>query len=327
MIHPDQFLGLAPAEPADALALILPVPFERTVSYGTGTWRAPRAIIDASCQVEVFDEETGVDFETDLKFRTEPSVISDESETPQAFLERLAAVVRGLRESRGGRVPFLMGLGGEHLVTYGLLDGLVPDLEGLTVVQIDAHADLALELGGERWSHGSVMRRLLERGVKLVSVGVRSLSREEHEFAAASDAVSMYYAHDLTERWGELAEEIARLRGPIYLTIDCDGLDPAVIPGVGTPQPDGLSWRQAIRLIAMACGGPDREVIGADVVEFVASPHPPGCDLIVAKLVAKVLAFWHVGREREKPRAASPGAKRAAAPAPAGRPGLGRQRR
>ncbi len=297
MIHPDQFLGLAPAEPGDAQAILLPVPFERTVSYGAGTWRAPRAIIDASCQVEVFDEETGVDFESDLKFRTEPSVISDESETPQAFLERLAAVVRGLRESREPP-PFLMGLGGEHLVTYGLIDGLADDLEGLTVVQVDAHADLALDLGGQRWSHGTVMRRLIERGVRLVSVGVRSLSREEHDYALASDAISMYYACDLTERFGDLTEEIARIRGPIYLTIDCDGLDPAVIPGVGTPQPDGLSWRQAIRLIGMVCSGPDREVIGADVVEFVASPHPPGCDLIVAKLVAKVLAFWHAGRER-----------------------------
>ena len=113
MIHPDQFLGLAPAEPGDARACILPVPFERTVSYGTGTWRGPRAIIDASCQVEVFDEETGVDFESDLKFRTEPAVISDESETPEAFLERLAAVVRGLRGSRS-RPPFLLGLGGER---------------------------------------------------------------------------------------------------------------------------------------------------------------------------------------------------------------------
>lgn len=294
MIHPDQFLGLDPAPADEAQAVILPVPFERTVSYGTGTWRAPRAIIDASCQVEVFDEETGVDFEHDLKVRTEPAVVADDSESAEAFLERVAASAARFR----GR--FLLGLGGEHLVTYGLLDGLCPDLEGLTVVQIDAHADLAAELNGQRWSHGTVMRRLVERGVKLISVGVRSLSREEHDFASASDQVSMYYAHDLAERWGALTEELARLRGPVYLTIDCDGLDPAVIPHVGTPQPDGLSWRQAMQVIGLVTGGPpaSREVVGADVVELVASPHPPGCDLIAAKLVAKVLAFWHVGRTR-----------------------------
>ena len=114
------------------------------------------------------------------------------------------------------------------------------DLAGVTVVQIDAHADLADELHGRRWSHGTVMRRLWEQGCRLVQIGIRSLSREEYEVATAGPRIATYYAHRLEEQWAEVLETLRGLEGKVYLTIDVDGLDPSIIPSTGTPLPGGL---------------------------------------------------------------------------------------
>ena len=294
IVHGDQFLGLPPCPPEKADVVLVPLPLEQTVSYGTGTWRAPRAILEASCQVEFFDEQTGVDLSESPRVHTlPPLVVHGEVED---YLAATRDAVRGFRDK------FVVGLGGEHLVTYGLVDGLVDDPAEVTLVQIDAHADLIDELDGRRWSHGTVMRRLWERGCRLVQIGVRSLGREEYDLATGDPRIDTYFAHQLPERWPELLETLRRIEGRVYLTIDVDGLDPSVIPSTGTPQPDGLSWRQTIdviRTLATETRGP---LIGADIVELIASPHPPGCDIIAAKLLTKLLAFWAVGKRRRETR-------------------------
>ena len=202
--------------------------------------------------------------------------------------EHLAAAARIIARFRE---RFLVTLGGEHLLTYGVVSGLVDDPADVTIVQIDAHADLADELDGRRWSHGTVMRRLWERGCRLVQIGIRSLSRAEHELIESGPRIETFFAHDLARRWAELLHVLACLEGPVYLSIDVDGLDPSIVPSTGTPQPNGLSWPQAMELIRAVAAAPC-DWIGADVVEFIASPHPPGCDLTVARLVMKILAYW-----------------------------------
>ena len=202
--------------------------------------------------------------------------------------EHLAAAARGIARFRE---RFLVTLGGEHLLTYGVVSGLVDDPADVTIVQIDAHADLADELDGRRWSHGTVMRRLWERGCRLVQIGIRSLSRAEHELIEGGPRIETFFAHDLARRWAELLHVLARLEGPVYLSLDVDGLDPSIVPSTGTPQPNGLTWPQAMELIRAVAAAPC-DWIGADVVEFIASPHPPGCDLTVARLVMKILAYW-----------------------------------
>jgi agmatinase len=287
-VHPNQFLGLAPVPLERADVVILPVPFERTVSYGTGTGRAPQAILDASRQIESFDDEAGVDFAADLRLHTAPPFVAEGS--VEDYLEALR---RRAAELRGRPV---LAIGGEHTVTYGLVTGLAEDPAKVTVVQVDAHADLMDRLHGLRWSHGTVARRLWEAGCAIVQVGVRSLSREEHEFCRSHEHIVAYHAHELPARWPELIETLRRLEGDVYLTVDVDGLDPSVMPSTGTPQPDGLSWRQTMEFFATVCSAPGARLVGADVVEFVPSPHPPGCDIIAAKLVAKLVAFWHRSR-------------------------------
>jgi len=340
---PNQFLGLPAAPLAEADAVILPVPLEKTVSYGTGTWRAPRAILDASCQVETFDEQTQVDFAVEPRLHTLPMLLV-EGDLP-AYLAAIKSCVARLRGK------FVLCLGGEHSLTYGAVIGLAgragagagaaantkaktcadtdantdahaaghtsaaasaadaadtgtgaaagadTDLQKLTIVQIDAHADLIDSLEGRRWCHGTVMRRLWEQGCRLVQIGVRSLSRKEYELAQGDPRINTFFAHELPQRWDELLATLDALEGPVYLTLDVDGLDPGVIPSTGTPQPGGLSWFQTVEIIQHVAHAPQARLIGADVVELVASPHAPGCDLAAARLASKLLAWWWKGRK------------------------------
>jgi agmatinase len=291
-VNPDQFLGLAPCAEEQADAVILPLPLERTVCYGTGTWRAPRAILDASCQLELFDEETLVDFGQRPRIHTLAPMLAE-----GGLEDYLAAISERVRRI-GQR--FVLALGGEHTLSYGVVSGLVDDPSELTVVQIDAHADLIDELDGHRWSHGTVMRRLWERGCRLIQIGVRSLSRSEYELASSDERISTYYAHQLGIEWDQLIDVLGSLEGKVYLTMDMDGLDPSVMPSTGTPQPNGLSWGQTIQVIRCISGNRRCSLVGADLVELIASPHPPGCDVIAARLAAKVLAFWWVGGRAEE---------------------------
>jgi agmatinase len=284
------FFGIDSVDKADADALILPLPFEKTVSYGKGASNGPQAILDASVQLELFDEETLIDFKKSPKLHTLPALSDSGTETVPDYLKTIETCVAASRDK------FILGLGGEHLVTYGMVKGLANDPAETTVVQIDAHADLADELNGLKWSHGTVMRRLWDEGCRLVQIGIRSLSRPEYELIDNGDRITTFFAHRLEEQWADVLRVLRDLKGTVYLTIDVDGLDPSIIPSTGTPQPGGLSWRQTMEVIRAIAASLGIRWIGADVVEFVPSPHPPGCDPAAARLVEKVLAWRQAGR-------------------------------
>jgi agmatinase len=287
-MDPTQFFGL-PSPGIDAAdALILPWPLEKTVSYGTGTRTGPAAIISASPQIELFEEETLVDFQQSPRLHVLAPIAVDPAMPEDRLPEHLSATARYVSQFRE---RFLFTLGGEHLLTYGVVTGLVDDPADVTIVQIDAHADLADTLGGRRWSHGTVMRRLWERGCSLVQIGIRSLSRPEYELVRSGPRIETFFAHELAARWDELLQLLARMEGAVYLSFDVDGLDPSIIPSTGTPQPNGLSWPHAMEVVRAVINAPC-DLIGADVVEFIASPNPPGCDLNAARLVTKILAYW-----------------------------------
>jgi agmatinase len=211
-----------------------------------------------------------------------------------ACLRRIQDRVRPLRNR------FVLALGGEHLITYGLVMGQVPDPSQVTIVQIDAHPDLADELLGRRWSHGTVMRRLWEQGCGLLQIGIRSLTKAEFDFASASPRITTFYAHALPDRWNDVLFALRNLTGDVYLTIDVDGLDPSIIPSTGTPQPNGLSWRQMMDVLRALLAESKCRLVGADVVEFVPSPTPPGCDPAAARIVTKTLAWWWVGKQKRQ---------------------------
>jgi agmatinase len=291
-LDPTQFLGIPSLGQSQADVLLLPLPVEKTVSYGTGTSGGPKAILDASLKLEIFDEETLVDFTEGPRVHTLPPLSAEGS--IEECLARIRDRVGPLREK------FVLSLGGEHSITYGLVNGLFADPSEATVVQIDAHADLADELDGLHWSHGTVMRRLWEQGCRLVQIGIRSLTRSEHALATAGPRITMYYAHNLESQWTEILEGLRRIEGKVYLTIDVDGLDPSIIPSTGTPLPGGLSWRQTIDVIRVLATQSQCQLVGADIVEFVPSPTLPGCDPAAARLAAKLLAWWWMGRKTSR---------------------------
>ena len=292
---PDNFLGLPPEVAAfdAARVLVLPLPFEATVSYGAGTAQGPQAIITASQQVELYDRE--VDAEPAMAYGVHtldaPSLPGD----PEAAVAAIAAATQAAAASG----KFVVGLGGEHTVSVGFGRGLLAALGGpITVVQVDAHADLRDEYEGSPYSHACIARRLLDHpGVEqLLQLGIRSVCTEEVTFARAHpDRVRTWYAEEVhAGGWqAELAERLAGRR--VYLTIDVDGLAPAIIPATGTPEPDGLTWRETLAILRLV--GDTGQVIGLDCVELAPYPGQHAADFAAAKLVYKAIGYaLRVGR-------------------------------
>jgi len=296
---PDNFLGLP--EPYCLLeragVLVLPLPLEATVTYGRGARCGPAAIICASQQVELYDREFGREVALEYGVHTLPPLsLPDDAAQAVEFIADAAA-----RWAGTGRL--LVGLGGEHTVTVGLVRGILRARGGLlTVVQIDAHADLRAEYEGNPYSHACTARRLLEEpGVEqILQLGVRSVCPEEVEFVRAHpDRVRVWYAEEVhAGNWS--AELTARLSGrAVYLTIDVDGLDPAVIPATGTPEPDGLTWREAVDVIrTVACAA--TAVVGMDCVELAPVPGLHAAEFAAAKLLYKAMSYAIFSRKGDR---------------------------
>lgn len=291
---PNNFLGLPePQSTFDAAqALVLPIPFEVTVSYGGGTASGPDAIIAASQQVELYDRE--FDREPALEFGAHTLPPLDLPDDPKVAVDRIAEAVANA--ARTGKL--VVGLGGEHTVSVGVGRGLLAALDGsLTVVQIDAHSDLRDEYEGTPYSHACVARRLLEdpRVEQLLQMGIRSVCEEEVQAARQyPDRVRVWYAEEVHE--SEWRSELrARTQGRnLYITIDVDGLDPAIIPATGTPEPDGLTWRQTLEILRIACEG--GRVVGLDCVELAPVEGLHGADFATAKLVYKAISYAMASR-------------------------------
>jgi agmatinase len=296
---PDNFLGL-PDELANAetaRVVVLPIPLEATVSFGGGTAHGPAAIIAASQQVELYDREFDDEPVNGWGVHTLPAL--DLPADPEEAVNAIADAVAQAASS--GRL--FVGLGGEHTMSSGVGRGLLRALGGpLTVVQIDAHSDLRDEYEGTPWSHACVARRLLAEPEieQIIQLGIRSVCREEVEVARSEPArVRVWYAEEVHA--GAWRRELTdRVRGRrVFLTIDVDGLDPAIVPATGTPEPDGLTWNETLDLVRTIseCA----EIVGLDCVELAPSPGQHAADFAVAKLLYKVITY--AMRSRRAPSA------------------------
>jgi agmatinase len=283
MTNPSgNFLNLSPElSGPSARYAVLPVPYEGTVSYLAGTAAGPAAILDASGYVECFDEELGGEF-VQAGVMTCPAVMP--APTPEEQMDRV-------REAAGPIVrdgKFLMTLGGEHSITAPLVELMVRHHGTLSVLQIDAHADLREQYHGSRCSHGAVMRRVLETAGSICQVGIRSFSTEE--FAQCPRQVENFITPSLIASQSDWIDRALRLLGPkVYVTIDIDGFDPAYAPGTGTPEPGGLDWPQVTGLLRRVCK--ERQVVSADIVEV--RPIPPNhiTEYLAARLAYKIIAY------------------------------------
>ena len=271
-------LDVPPAPPEQARFEIIPVPLELGVSYGRGTASGPDKLLEASLHLESYD---GAGVPAYAGIYTGPAVDCD-SDTA-TVLQQVAARVRAALAGR--RVPIVIG--GEHTVTLGAVQAFAAQGEPFGVVQFDAHADLRDQYEGNSFSHACVMRRVIELDVPIFQIGVRSLSVGEAGFRQAR-AIPFYDAETLAQpdrpRFALPPDFPAR----IYLTFDVDAFDPAVLPGTGTPEPGGLFWYDALRLIDQVLEG--RSLIGFDVVELAPIPGSQVSEFTAAKLAYCLMA-------------------------------------
>jgi agmatinase len=288
-----EFLDLPQTDPGEADVLVLSYPFEGTVTYGKGTGNGPAAILSASLQLESYDEELDLELAERLHVAALPALEVRRDEDADRYIERVRDHVRSLELQ--GRFP--LSFGGEHSITGGILAGLPLDPRNLTIVQIDAHADLRQSYEGTIHNHACAMRRALDLGVrKLFSIGIRSATADEAKLVREDRRIFRCWDFELAERWEALLTALRALTGPVYVTIDVDGLEPTLCPGTGTPQPGGLSWRQATAVLRAAILDSSAQIVGADVMETVPQPHSRVNELVAAKLGAKILAYREARR-------------------------------
>ena len=312
--EPLLFLGLHPSESqlSKARIAVIPAPFDQTTSYLPGTRFGPKAILEASRQVELYDEE--LDLEPFRIGVTTLAEIDVEPADMEAGLRRLEAVVA--EASAKGMIP--LTLGGEHSLTLAPVAALREVYPGMAVLQLDAHLDLRDAYQGTKLSHASVMRRIRELGVPTVAVGIRSVSREEADYVHAEGA-PVFLAREIRARGLDISAILAALPNPVYITVDLDAFDPSEVPAVGTPEPGGLTWDEGLRLLRAVCER--RQVVGCDIVELCPIPGQPASDFFAAKLANKLIGYMGLGPEKEPggERATGAGARPARRAAPAGR--------
>lgn len=276
-IAEDEFSGFEQAR-----VLVWPISYEGTVSYGTGTGRGAEAIIDASRNMELYDEETDAEV---YKLGIHTLDESPSIEPPARMMESL--LERGRELVATGK--FLTMIGGEHSVTAPVIRAHAERYDNLSVLQIDAHADLRDEYDGTPHSHASIMARVT-RDLRLPSVqcGIRSISAEE---ARSLDELPtrIFWAKDIVGRsdWWDAA--VDGLTENVYLTIDIDGLDPSLVAQTGTPEPGGLGWYETIGLIRTLAR--KRRVVGMDLTEYSYVEGFEASAFLCAKLIYKSLAF------------------------------------
>jgi agmatinase len=265
----------------EARIIVLPLCYEHAPSYGSGSRKGPYHILKASEQLESMDEETLINW-GNIPIHTLAPVFPGGS-PEEAVMEMKVVSERVLKAGK-----FLLSLGGDHAITIGPVMAAKEIYPRLGVLQIDAHTDLRQEWNGSPYNHACVMRRLAD-DVKtpFVQVGIRSFSPEEAELIRIR-GYAPFYAHEIEpfdDSWIDLVVEA--LPETVYMTIDLDGLDPSVIPGTGTPEPGGLSYRQVVNLIKRV--GSNRKVVAADINELVKIEGSQVSEYTAAKLATKII--------------------------------------
>ncbi|HEY0404322.1 MAG TPA: agmatinase [Pyrinomonadaceae bacterium] len=282
---PVNFGGIAEAELSSfeqARILVWPVSYEGTVSYGTGTGRGAEAIIEASRNMELYDEETDAEV---YRLGIHTLAVSPPVEPPAQMMESLYERAKELVESG----KFVTMIGGEHSVSAPVIRAHAEHYDNLSILQIDAHADLRDTYDGTPHSHASIMARVV-RDMRLPSVqcGIRSISAEEAR-SLAELPTRIFWAKDIVGRndWWDAA--VDGLTENVYLTIDIDGLDPSLVAQTGTPEPGGLGWYETIGLIRTLAR--KRRIVGMDLTEYSYVEGQDASAFLCAKLIYKTLGF------------------------------------
>jgi agmatinase len=291
LLHPNNFLALPEqwSGPKQSRVIVLPVPYEQTTSFGKGTASGPGSILEASGQVELYDEEL------DAEIYTLTGGIA--TLKPMDSGGRDAIAVEAIRKQVHdliGKNKTVVCLGGEHTISIGAAQAHSQIYPDLSVLQLDAHSDLREEYEDNRYSHACVMARIYEFNNNIVQVGIRSQCREEADFIR-QNKVDTFYAFDLrsgrygSDRYAWHNAVIGSLGENVYLTIDCDFFDPGLMPAVGTPEPGGFGWHETVSFLRSLADR--RRIVGFDITELSPIPgliHP---QFVIAKLIYKLIGY------------------------------------
>ncbi|MHC4618236.1 MAG: agmatinase [Planctomycetota bacterium] len=261
-----------------AKAVIIPVPYDRTSTWLKGADKAPAAIIEASANMELYDIETDSEVYKKGIFTDKPLATQL---SPEEMVKAVAAKVQTyIKENK-----FVVVLGGEHSVSIGAIAAYSQNNRDVTVLQLDAHADLRDEYNGSKYNHACVMARVRELA-PIVQVGVRSMDSCEKPFI---NRENIFFAGAIYNNRDWIENVLARLSDKVYVTIDLDVFDPSTMPFVGTPEPGGLQWYEVLALLRAVFA--ERDVVGFDVVELCPNEHSKASDFLAAKLVYLLLSY------------------------------------
>lgn len=285
--EPFNFGGLKDQRLKTSQVVIFPVPYSSTTYWNPNTKDGPKALIEASRHMELYD----------LEFKKDTSKIgiytldslSPSKNSPKETMEEIEKVVSYILQAK----KFPLMVGGEHSITFGAVKAFYNHYKiyktynsyNLSVLQLDAHTDLREEFEGTKFHHGSVMRRIYDDlGLPVTQVGIRSVSEEEARFIKKSKKEHIFYAPSLP-----IEEIVSGLKENVYLSFDLDFLDPSIMPSTGTPEPGGYSWYQALEVIKAVAS--HRKIVGADIVELSPIPGISAPDFLAAKLAYKLIGY------------------------------------
>ena len=275
--------------------VILPIPYEATTTYRQGCENGPDALLDASGQLECYDEELDWEVCRDVGIYTHAAIADTRNGCTVTAAQMLrvtqATVSKLIKDGK-----FVIALGGEHSITAGVVEAYrqaYPD-EPFTVVQIDAHGDLRHEYEGSIHNHACVMRRILDMGMPSVQIGIRSICKEEADLIKEKH-LPVIRASEIATQLDWMERAIASIKTPrVFLTIDLDGIDPTIIPGVGTPEPGGLHWYALTTFLRRVFE--THQVIGFDVMELAPIVDSVVSQFTAAKLVYKLIGYQAIAQ-------------------------------
>lgn len=270
---------------ASSRFVVYAAPYEHTSSYHAGSKRGPEAMIRASQYVELYDDESDTEPYRKAGVCTVPA-LDFAGKVDEAAVGLIEGRTAGLLKD--GKFPIM--LGAEHTVTLGAARACAKAVKNLSVLQIDAHSDLRDAYEGNKYSHASVMARIVELGLSVSQVGIRAQCKEEAEFIRSNAKIHTLYAHQLKsqplQQWVDAV--VSSLSENVYVTIDADGFDPSIVPSVGTAEPNGLTWNEGLTLLRTVIA--KKNVLGFDVVEVAPAEGSTLSEYTMAKLVYKLIA-------------------------------------
>ena len=278
------FLGIDAEQNIAPQVIVVPFGLEKTVSYGAGTKNGPKEIIKASHQVELFDEELNKEPYQEIGIKTlKPFSIKNKIESA---LDQLSKINEDILSSN----KFPLVFGGEHSITPGSIKPFTRKYDEITLLHFDAHADLRESYQGEKFSHASAIKRCLDyKNLKVVSFGIRNLSKEEMDFYGKNrDRIEIFWGKD-KQTWDlSLLDKFFKNKN-VYITFDVDGFDASIMPATGTPEPGGMLWEDVLPIIKKVCQ--ISNVVGADINELAPIKNFDSYNFLVAKLAYKILSY------------------------------------